>query len=120
MGLYDAVPVPMMQPEDIVRYLRTRLPSLAHLFSDPENIELDEPYYSCGRLAEEVLRRRNDASILESFCSVVNEMAVSREFWMREALGDLLEGLVHDEAFVTDLRPRLNAQALEQLEAATG
>jgi hypothetical protein len=48
----------------------------------------------------------------------MNEMAVSREFWMQEILGDLLEGLVHDEAFVATLRIHLNAQACEKVEAA--
>src|SRR5215472_18765105 len=116
MGLYDAVPVPMMEPKDVVRYLRDRLPHFVHLLGDPENLELGEPYISCGLLAEEMLRRREDTSLLESFCSVLNEMAVSREFWMQETFGDLLEGLVHDEAFVAKLRPRLNAQAQEELE----
>lgn len=122
MGLYDAVPVSMMQPEDIVRYLRRHFPNLIHLFSDPENPdpEVPEPYTSSGLLAEEMLRRREDTSLLESFYSALNEMAVSREYWMQETLGDLLEGLIHDEAFVAKLRPHLNAQAKEKLEAAKG
>ena len=122
MGLYDAVPVPMMQPEDIVRYLRRHFPNPIHLFSDPENPdpEVPEPYTSSGLLAEEMLRRREDTSLLESFYSALNEMAVSREYWMQETLGDLLEGLIHDEAFVAKLRPHLNAQAKEKLEAAKG
>jgi hypothetical protein len=37
---------------------------------------------------------------------------------MQEALGDLLEGLVHDEGFVAKLRPHLNGLASEKLEAA--
>jgi len=116
MGLYDAVPVPMMEPGDVVKYLRDRLPQLAHLLGAPENPV--EPYSSSGLLAEEMLRRRADSGLLESLCSVMNEMAVSREFWMQEVLGDLLEGLVHDEAFVAKLRPHLNAQASKKLEAA--
>jgi hypothetical protein len=49
MGLYDAVPVPMMQPADVVRYLRGHFPNLIHLFSDPENLDpvVPEPYTSC-------------------------------------------------------------------------
>jgi hypothetical protein len=122
MGLYDAVPVPMMQPEDIVRYLRSHFPNLIHLFSDPENLDptVPEPYNSSSRLAEEMLRSREDTGLLESFYSALNEMAVSHEYWMQETLGDLLEGLIHDEAFVARLRPHLNAQAKKKLEAALG
>lgn len=71
MGLYDAVPVP--------------IPNLIHLFSDPENLdpEVPEPYTSSGLLAEEMLRRREDTSLLESFYSALNEMAVSHEYWMQ-------------------------------------
>jgi hypothetical protein len=122
MGLYDAVPVPMMQPEDIVRYLRDHFPNLIDLFSDPEHLdpEVPEPYASSALLAEEMLCRREDTSLLELFYSALNEMAVSREYWMQEFLGDLLEGLIHDEAFVAKLRPHLNARAKEKLEAARG
>jgi len=121
-GLYDAVPVPMMQPADVVRYLRGHFPNLIHLFSDPENLDpvVPEPYTSSALLAEEVLRRRDDPSLFESFYSVTNEMALSREYWMQETLGDLVGGLVHDKAFVARLRPHLNAQANEELEAAMG
>ena len=122
MGLYDAVPVPVphMEPKDVVRYLRDHLPNLVHLFSDPENLdpEVPEPYSSSTLLAEEMLRRQDETSLLESFYAVINEMAASREFWMQETLGDLLEGLVHDEAFVARLRLNLNPQAQEKLEAA--
>jgi predicted ATPase len=99
MGLYDAVPVPMMGPEETVRFLRDRFPKLGHLFSDPENMDPSEPYYSCGRLADEVLRRQDDQALLESFYSLINEMATSRQYWLEETLGDILEALVHDEAF---------------------
>jgi len=121
-GLYDAVPVPMMQPADVVRYLRGHFPNLIHLFSDPENLDpvVPEPYTSSALLAEEVLRRRDDPSLFESFYSVTTEMALSREYWMQETLGDLVGGLVHDKAFVARLRPHLNAQANEELEAAMG
>src|SRR2546429_1829841 len=66
-GLYDAVPVPMMQPADVVRYLRGHFPNLIHLFSDPENLDpvVPEPYTSSALLAEEVLRRRDDPSLFE-------------------------------------------------------
>jgi hypothetical protein len=122
MGPYDAVPVPMMQPEDIVRYLRNHFPNLIHLFSDPDHVdsEVPEPYTSSGLLATEMLRRREDTNLLESFYSALNEMAVSREYWMQETLGDLLEGLVHDEAFVARLRPHLNVQAKAKLDALPG
>jgi hypothetical protein len=122
MGLYDAVPVPMMQPADVVRYLRGHFPNLIHLFSDPENLdpEVAEPYTCSALLAEEVLRRRDDPSLFESLYSVINEMALSREYWMEETLGNLAEGLVHDEAFVARLRPLLNDQANEKLLAAMG
>ncbi len=106
----------MMEPGDVVKFLRDRLPQLAHLFGSAEN--LVEPYSSSGLLAEEMLRRRDDGGLLKSFCSVMNEMAVSREFWMQETLGDLLEGLVRDEEYVAKLRIHLNAQACEKLEAA--
>jgi hypothetical protein len=118
MGLYDAVPVPMMEPREVVKYLRDRLPQFASLLGGPENFV--EPYSSSGLLAEEMLRRQDDSELLQSLCSVMNEMALSREYWMQETLGDLLEGLIHDEAFVAKLRPHLNAQAKEKLEAATG
>ena len=47
-------------------------------------------------------------------------MASSKEYWIEGALGDVLEGFVHDEAFVVRLRPQLNAQAEEKLNAAKG
>lgn len=66
----------MMEPKDIVRYLRGRFPNLVHLLSDPENLdpELSEPYTSSALLAEEVLRRRDDPGLFESFYSVINEI----------------------------------------------
>jgi hypothetical protein len=108
----------MMEPRDVIRYLRDRLPNLVHLFGDPENFDPGEPYVPCGLLAEEMLRRRDDTILLESFCSVINEMAASSEYWMQETVGDLLEGLIHDETFVSKLRLHLDTQAREKLEAA--
>src|SRR5438034_11677538 len=60
--LFRSVPVPMMQPADVVRYLRGHFPNLIHLFSDPENLDpvVPEPYTSSALLAEEVLRRRDE------------------------------------------------------------
>ena len=83
----------MMGPEGPVHLLRVRFPELAFLFSGPGKLdpEVPEPYSSMGRFAEEVLQ---------------------------EALGDLLEGLVHDAAFVAALYPNLNAVAKERLQAA--
>jgi hypothetical protein len=118
MGPHDSVPVPMMQPGDVVKYLRDHFPNFIHIFGNPDNLDPGEPYLSCARLAEEMLRRKDDTSLCQSFYSVINEMAASREYWMRETLGDLLDGLVHDEAFVSKLRPHLNIQAREKLEAA--
>jgi hypothetical protein len=39
-----------------------------------------EPHSSSTLLGEEMLHRQDDVGLLESFCTVVNEMAVSREF----------------------------------------
>jgi hypothetical protein len=122
MGPYDAVPVPMMGPYDAVRLLRDRFPNLVPLFSDPDSPDpvVPEPYSSYSRLAEEVSHQREDRSLVESFCSFINELVSSKEYWIEEALGDMLEGFAHDEAFVLRLRPHLNAQAEEKLKAAKG
>lgn len=115
MGLYDAVPVPMMQPEDVIRYIRDRFPELIHLFGDPD----DGPYYPYNRLAEEVMRRQDDRALFEAFCSLINEMAASKEYWLGEVLGDLLEGIAHYEVFTAKLFPRLNQHAQEMLRTAS-
>lgn len=122
MGQYDAVPVPMMGPDDALRLLRNRFPELVAVFSDPDNPDpyLVEPYHSYNRLAEEVSRHRHDTHLLESFCSFINELALSKEYWLEEVLGDMIEGLVHEESFVYRLRPHLNAQAQERFTAASG
>ena len=120
MGPFDAVPVPMMQPKDAVKYLRDRFPELVHLFSDPESLdeEIPEPYSSYERLAEEVLRRQNDQRLLGKLYSLINEMALSKERWLEEALGvSLLESLAQDAEFSANLYPHLNSQAQEMLRA---
>lgn len=121
MGLYDAVPVPMMQPKGAVKYRRDRFPELVHLFSDPENLdpEVPEPYNSYNRLAEEVLRHQDNDNLFQSFCALLNELALSKEFWLEELLGDVLEGLVHDK-LRGKLCSNLNSQAREKLAAASG
>jgi hypothetical protein len=47
-------------------------------------------------------------------------MATSRQFWLEEALGELLEALVHDEPFAAKLHSHLNEQAQQKLKAAIG
>jgi hypothetical protein len=88
VGLYDAIPVPMMGPEGAARFLRVRFPELGHLFGDPENLdpETPEPYHSYERFAEAVLRRQDDRLFLESVYAFINELAVSREYWLQEVL----------------------------------
>ena len=89
MGLYDAVPVPMI----IFRILFISLAT-----PKTSTLRCPSPTTLFGLLAEKMLRRREDTSLLESFYSALNEMTVSHEYWMQETLGDRLEGLVHDEA----------------------
>jgi hypothetical protein len=96
--------------------------TLIHLFSDPENLDptVPEPYSSCGRLAEEVLRRQDNQALQKSFYSLLNEMATSRQFWLDEASGELLGALVHDERLAAKLHSHLNEQAQQKLKAAIG
>ena len=120
MGLYDAIPVPMMQPDDTLQLLRKRFPELAHLFSDPEHLdpEAPEPYHSYERLAEEILRRQNDSGFLEPVYAFLNELALSREYWLEEAFGvALMENLAQDAAFAAMLYPHINDEAQRVLKA---
>ena len=119
MGQYDAVPVPMMGPDDAIRLLRSRFPELVATFSHPDDPD-PGPYYFYNRRAEEVGRQRHNTHLVESFCSFINELALSKEHWLEELLGDMIEGLVYDESFVFILRPYLNAQAQEKFIAAGG
>jgi hypothetical protein len=110
----------MMGPEGAVRFLRVRFPELAHLFGDPENLdpETPEPYHSYERFAEAVLRRQDDRIFLESVYAFINELAVSREYWLQEVLGvSLLESLARNAEFATALYPHLNTKAQEVLRA---
>jgi hypothetical protein len=122
MAIYDAVPALMMGPNDALRLLRNHFPELTSLFSDPDKLDsaVPEPYYSYSRLADEVRNRREDRNLVESFCSFINELASSREFWIDEALNDMLEGFVHEDSFVSLLRPHLNVQAEARLRAMGG
>lgn len=116
----EAVPVPGMDRAAVVRLLRERFPALAQLFGDPDNLdpETPEPYFSYERFAEEVLRRQNDRNLVEATYAFINELALSRDYWLEEVFGvALLEHLAQDAAFAAAAYPHLNNDAQNALRA---
>lgn len=110
----------MKQPSDAVRLLRSRFPELTHLFGDPEHIdpEVPEPYHSYERFAEVILKRQQDFNFLGPVYAFLNELALSREYWMQEALCvALLESLAQDAEFTANLYPHINTEARKVLKS---
>src|SRR5438105_3804806 len=85
----DAVPVPMMNPQDAMRLLRTAFPELTHIFSDPAA----EPdlYQSYGELARETLKRKTDNVFLGRVATFMNDLIRSREYVLRDLGPEMLE-----------------------------
>lgn len=109
----------MQQPSDAVRLLRSRFPELAHLFGDPEHPdpESPEPYRSYECFAEEILKRQQDSNFLGAVYAFLNELALSREYWLQEAFGvALMESLAQEAEFTANLYSHINVEAQEVLK----
>ena len=118
IGLYDAVPVPVMGPTGAVRFLRSRFPELAHLFSDPDNLDLEtpEPYHSYGIFAREVLVRRDDRNLLPEVYRFIDDMALSGQSILQELLViEVLKTLAQDAQFATSSYRHIHQEAGEAL-----
>jgi|HubBroStandDraft_6_1064221.scaffolds.fasta_scaffold07195_5 hypothetical protein len=119
MGSYDAVPVPSVGPSDALRLIRARFPELSKQFGDPDNIdpETPEPYYSYGLLVKEVLKREDEAPLIQRVIDFINELALSRESLLEDLVGvELLEGLAQDRKMAATLYPRIVPAAQKTLK----
>ena len=119
MGLYDAVPVPVMGKEGALKFLRDRFPEMAHLFADPTTPECDldvEPYHSYGEFAYEVLRRQGDEQLMRSVYQFVDDLALSGQSILQELFViEVLEVLATDATFAASLYPHIHREAQEAL-----
>ena len=114
----DFTTVKHLGPEGAVTLLRSRFPDLATEFSNPDNLEPNDPYHSYERFAEEVMVRRNETALLDRVFRFINELAVSSDHMLEDLLTvAVLESFAQDREFADLLYANIDPKPEETLRA---
>jgi len=109
---------PSVTSGEAVALLKRRFPQESQLFGSEEDPEIPQQFYAYERLAEEIQNRTGDVFFLESVTRFINELSLSKDPLLENLLVvSLLERLAADPVVVSAMRPHLENEALNFLNA---